>query len=181
MIWSLGPYQRDCKTYQDYLSTLPKDISLEIKQNWKNLHKNLNIKLGDYLNINEAPNLPIDDKIKAKILKLNSQILTFELDGKALGCLIMTKGKNGNFFFEPFVFETNPEPLIPEVLYSQYALLKFFEFPEARKCHLLRNNAKIVFDHKDDSLQFELQSFKVFELEQTFSSRLKRLEKYTRF
>ncbi len=175
-MWILGAYERNCKSYQDYLESLPQDITQEIKQDWKTLHKNLGIKLGDYPELKDAPALSIDDKTLDKLKKLNPQILTFEKDSEVLGCLIMLKGKNGNYFFEPFVFEKSSEPLVSEVLYSQYALLKFFEFPDARKCHLLKDHLKLTFDQKDDALEFELQGFKLTELKHSFSSKLKRLE-----
>lgn len=175
-LWVLGHYERNCKSYQDYLENLGPDVAIEIKQNWKKLHKNLHIKLGDYPHFEDASLDKMDPLFKEKYKKLNAHVLTFEKDNEVLGCLFLMKGKNGNFFFEPFVFESAPEPIISEELYTQYAILKFFEFPEARKCHLLRENSKLLFENKDDCIQFELQGFKIFELKQTFSSKLKKIQ-----
>jgi hypothetical protein len=176
-LFILGPFLRNAKTYQDYLDRVSPEISKEIKSSWKNLHKNLNVQLGDYPTLEDnLIDLPLDKDLLKKWTKAGAQVLTFEKDHAILGCLLMIKGKNGNLFFEPFVFESTEEPLITEELYIQYALLKFFEFPEARKCHLLRESSKIIFDHQEDAAHFEAQGFILKEVRQTFSSRLKRLE-----
>lgn len=88
----------------------------------------------------------------------------------------MLKGKNGNVFFEPFPFEPENEALVSDELYTQYALLKFFEMPEARKCHMMKFGAKLVFDNKDDLQFFKEQSFQSKTVTQYFFSRIPELK-----
>ena len=108
--------------------------------------------------------------------KLGAQILTFEKDDRILGCLVVLKGKSGNVFFEPFLFETESEALIMDELYTQYALLKFFEMPESRKCHLLKFGTKVIFDDKEELKFFLEQGFQSKTVTRSFYSRIPELQ-----
>jgi len=169
----LEPFQKAYKTYQEYLGSLKNELKAHVKESWKVLHKATDIELGDYPSPTEAPSsLPIDKDLLAIWTKWGAQVLTFEKDTQVLGCLLVLKGKNGNIFFEPFPFEPEGKSLVSDELYTQYALLKFFEMPEARKCHLMKFGAKLVFEDKNDLQFFQEQGFNIKTINQTFYSRL---------
>lgn len=170
----LEPMSKAFKTYQDYVESLSPDLTKFVKNIWKDLHRKGEIKLGDYPNPSETPTtLPIDSKQLEIWSKWGAQVLTFEKDLKVLGCLLVLKGRNGNVFFEPFPFEAEENPLVSDELYTQYALLKFFEMPEARKCHLMKFGSKLVFDDREDLKFFQSQGFQLKTVVRHFQSRLK--------
>lgn len=172
----LEPMVKATKTYQDYLSALTPDVAALIKNSWKDLHQNNQVELGDYSSAKETPpTIPIDEKILATWDKLGAQILTFEKDLKILGCLLLLRGKNGNVFFEPYPFEPQGEAIVADELYTQYALLKFFEMNEARKCHMLNSGTKLVFDEKEDLKFFQEQGFQYKTVTHGFASKLPNL------
>lgn len=174
----LEPLIKSSKSYQDYLGSLHQDVSAQIKQGWKDLHQKSQVELGDYLSAKETPQtIPIDEKVLKLWEKLGVQILTFEKDLKVLGCLVVQRGKNGNIFFEPFPFETHDQAIVVDELYTQYALLKFFEMPDARKCHMLKFGTKLVFDEKEDLKFFQEQGFQFKTIIQSFSSKLSNVTK----
>jgi hypothetical protein len=172
----LEPFMKAHKTYQDYLTSLAKNVQQDIKESWKELHKKAQIELGDYPSPHETPKtLPIPKEQLDIWESWGAQVLTFEKDLKILGCLLLLKGKNGNVFFEPFPFEPEGESIVPDELYTQYALLKFFEMPEARKCHLMKFGSKIVFEEKEDLKFFIAQGFQQKTVLREFRSYLKEL------
>lgn len=173
----LEPLLKSSKTYQDYLGGLDPEMQQHIKSAWKDLHVKGKIELGDYPSAKETPNtLPVPEEQLSLWEKWGAQVLTFEKDLKVLGCLLVLKGKNGNVFFEPFPFEPEESSLVPDELYTQYALLKFFEMPEAKKCHMMKFGSKLVFDKKEDLRFFQEQGFQLKTLTQTFVSRLEELK-----
>lgn len=175
-IYVLEPLSKAFKSYQDYLAQLPPDVRKHIKDSWRDLHKNSEIELGDYPSPLDTPKtLPIPADQLDVWAKWGAQVLTFEKDLQVLGCLLVLKGKNGNIFFEPFPFEPEGEVLVSDELYTQYALLKFFEMPEARKCHLMKFGSKLVFDDKEDLKFFQSQGFQLKTVVRQFESRLKEL------
>jgi hypothetical protein len=172
----LDPLTRATKSYQDYLESLSKDIQKLIRESWKNLYQKGKIELGDYSSFSEiAKKFPKDCDIPKHLLESESQILTFETEDKVLGCLMVQKGKNGNFFFEPYPFEPESEALVKDELYTQYALLKFFETDEARKCHLMKFGLKLTFDDKRDLSFFQSQGFSFKTVGRKFKTHLKEL------
>lgn len=176
-LYVLEPLPKAHKSYQDFLESLDREVKAQIKSSWKTLHKDAGMKLGDYPNPLEAPkSIPLDREQLERWGLKGHHLLTFEKDGNVLGCLLIQKGKGGNVFFEPFIFEAEDQPIITEVLYTQYALLKFFEIPEARKCHLMRSGAKLVFEERADLAFFTDQGFSAKTILQSFASRLKGLE-----
>lgn len=169
----LEPLVKATKTYQDYLGALNPDVAALVKKAWKDLHQKNQVELGDYGSAKDAPpTIPIDEKVLATWDKLGAQILTFEKDLKILGCLLLLKGKNGNVFFEPYPFEPQGEAIVADELYTQYALLKFFEMNEARKCHMLNSGTKLVFDEKEDLKFFQEQGFQYKTVTHSFASKL---------
>ena len=175
----LEPLMKAQKTYQSYLEHLAPGIRDHIKESWKDLHSKKEIEMGDYPTPSETPKtLPIAEDILAVWEKWGAQVLTFEKDLKVLGCLLVLKGRNGNIFFEPIPFEPEgSNPIISDELYTQYALLKFFEMPEARKCHMMKFGTKLVFEDKDDLKFFKDQGFQYKTVTQVFSSKLTTLNK----
>lgn len=172
----LEPMNKAFKTYQDYVESLAPDLTQYVKRVWKDLNRKGEIKLGDYPTPSETPTtLPIDSKQLDVWSKWGAQVLTFEKDLKVLGCLLVLKGKNGNVFFEPFPFETEEDAVVSDELYTQYALLKFFEMPDARKCHLMKFGAKLVFEDKEDLKFFQSQGFQLKTVVRQFQSRLQEL------
>lgn len=172
----LEPLPKAYKTYEDYLKSLDKDVRDYVKKSWKDLNQKGQIELGDYPSPQETPKtLPIPPAQIDIWTKWGAQVLTFEKDLKVLGCLLVLKGKNGNVFFEPFPFEPEGEALVNDELYTQYALLKFFEMSEARKCHLMKFGSKLVFEDKEDLKFFQSQGFQLKTVVRQFQSRLKEL------
>ncbi|HXH31026.1 MAG TPA: hypothetical protein VNJ01_09460 [Bacteriovoracaceae bacterium] len=171
----LEPLAKASKSYQDYLLHLKPETQKQIKNSWKALKKN-HVDLGDYPSVTEAPaKLPIKPEQLDAWKKSGVQILTFEKDGDVLGCLQVLRGKNGNVFFEPFLFESEKNSVIPDELYTQYALLKFFELPECRKCHLMKFGNKVIFDDKEELKFFLDQGFQSKTVTRSFYSRLPEL------
>lgn len=174
----LEPLVKAQKSYEDYLSSLSPELKNHIKRSWKDLHTKSQVELGDYPSAKETPKtIPVHEKTLALWDELGAQVLTFEKDLKILGCLIMLKGKNGNFYFEPYPFEPEGETIVRDELYTQYALLKFFELSDARKCHMLKFGTKLVFDEKEDLKFFQEQGFQFKTITQSFFSRLPALTK----
>jgi hypothetical protein len=172
----LEPLPKAYKNYEDYLKSLDKDVRDYVKKSWKDLNKKGQIELGDYPSPLETPKtLPIPTEQIDIWAKWGAQVLTFEKDLKVLGCLLVLKGRNGNVFFEPFPFEPEGEALVNDELYTQYALLKFFEMQEARKCHLMKFGSKLVFEDKEDLKFFQSQGFQLKTVVRQFQSRLKEL------
>lgn len=169
----LEPFQKSSKDYETYLSTLPQDMKSFVKSSWKELHKKEKISLGDYDNPLDTPQtIPIPMETLKQWKETGAQVLTFEKELKVLGCLVCHRGKNGNVFFEPFPFETEGEALVKDQLYTQYALLKFFEMPNARKCHLLKFGSKLSFNEREDLRFFESQGFNLKTVNHEFKTRL---------
>ena len=171
----LEPLTKAFRSYQDYTASLSPEIQKTIKESWKDLYRSGEVKLGDYPSpLETSTTLPIESSLLDKWAAWGGQILTFEKDLAILGCILVLKGKNGNVFFEPFPFEPEGDVLVSDDLYAQYALLKFFEMPEARKCHLLKSGKKFVFEEKEDFTFFQSQGMQIKTILQQFQSRLKR-------
>lgn len=174
--YSLEPLPKAFKSYREYLGSLDSEIRDYIKGSWRKLHEDGGIKLGDYSNPQEIPQTPTIPPEQLKVWAIwGAQVLTFEKENKLLGCLIVLKGKNGNIFFEPFPFEPEGEALVHDEVYTQYALFKFFDMPEARKCHLMKFGGKIIFDEKEDFKFFQSQGFHIRTVLRHYQSRLKNL------
>jgi len=172
----LEPLFKNTKSYQDYLKALDPQTSGIIKSSWKKLHQSDQVQLGDYPNALEAPKtLPVSQEIIEQWNRLNVQILTFEKDLEVLGCILIYQGKNGNYFFEPMPFETDEEAVVPDELYTQYAILKFYEMSSARKCHMMKFGAKLHFEDKEDLSFFQDQGFTSKTVQYSFTSRLTKL------
>jgi len=172
----LEPLFKSSKTYEDYLKNLTHELQSHVKQSWKDLHSKSGIALGDYPCTSETPHaLPIEKDLLDVWEKWGAQVLTFEKDNKVLGCLLLLKGRNGNVFFEPFPFESEGQAIVHDELYTQYALLKFFDMPEARKCHLMKFGVKLVFEDKNELQFFQEQGFQCKTVNQTFFSRMEEL------
>ncbi len=180
-IWSrdtfvLEPLNKSFRSYQEYIENLSPDMKFLVKENWKELHVLGKIELGDYPTPSDTPKtLPIPEEQLKLWEAQGAQILTFEKDLKILGCLCVLTGKNGNIFFEPFPFEPEGSSLVHDELYTQYALLKFFEMPGARKCHFMKDGSKFVFEDKGDLKFFQEQGFQLKIISQSFYSRLPKL------
>lgn len=172
----LEPLAKGFKSYQDYLASLTPSVQKDIKAAWKHLHQKSQIELGDYPSPHETPKtLPIPKEQLEIWDQWGAQVLTFELGPKILGCLLVLRGKNGNVFFEPYPFESTDNPLVSDEVYTQYALFKFFDMPDARKCHLMKFGSKLVFEEKDDLRFFEAQGFQLKTVVRHFQSNLKEL------
>lgn len=173
----LEPLQRAYKSYKDYLASLAPDIRDYVKESWRKLHEDGNIKLGDYVSPLEIPKTPTIPREQLEVWdSWGAHVLTFEKENQVLGCLLIMKGQNGNIFFEPFPFEPEAEALVNDEVYTQYALFKFFEMPEARKCHLMKFGTKLIFDQKEDLKFFQSQGFQLKTVVHQFQSRLKGLD-----
>lgn len=175
-IYVLEPLTKANKTYQDYLLGLDQEIRKQISDSWRELHKKSGIELGDYPSPLEAPKtLPIPTEQLEIWKQWGAQVLTFEKDTQVLGCLLILRGKNGNIFFEPFPFEPEGEAFVNDELYTQYALLKFFEMPEMRKCHMMKFGSKLVFEDKEDLKFFQSQGFQLKTVVRQYQSKVPEL------
>lgn len=173
-LYVLEPLLRSSKSYQEYLTNLSPQMQNQIKQNWKSLHQSGEVVMGDYASIgNVQKSLQLAPALQERLYKQKAQILTFEKDKSLLGCLSVLKGKDGNIFFEPYPFEPVNGSLVSDDLYIQYALLKFFEMPEARRCHILKDGEKLLFKNKEELASFTDQGFQLKTISTNFSSRLK--------
>lgn len=166
---------KSAKSYEDYLSGLKSVTKKEIKGEWKRLRDAGNLSMGDYP-------LPAEDLVvpftKEELLlweSWNASILTFERDKKILGCVLMVPGKDGNYFFEPFPFESSEDAVVNDQMYIQYALLKFHDVKEARRCHIFRSGAKLTFTDKNELDFFTHQGFQTKEISEVFYSRLEKM------
>jgi hypothetical protein len=169
----LGPLIKNSKTYHDYLEGLDRETSKHVKSSWKELNLREDIKLGDYPNSSEITHrLPLPPAQLKLWEEWGSQVLTFEVKEKILGCLLVRKGKNGNVFFEPFPFEPEGNSLVGDELYIQYAILKFYEMPDARRCHLMKFGFKISFEAQNDLRFFQEQGFETQTLLRQYQSKL---------
>src|SRR5690554_304918 len=176
--YHLLPLTRSVNNYQEYLATLEKESQKEIKKQWKELYKIHQIELGEYPDLNETPpGLPFDEATLNFWKEMNGQLLTFHKEGQVLGCILMLEGKNGNFFFEPFPFESAQEAKVNDILYIQYAILKFFEFSHSRKCHILKGLNKLIFQDKEDLAFFADQGFSYKHMIQSFFSKIEKLSR----
>ncbi len=168
----LEPYLKVHKTYPDYLSSLKVETQKDIKTQWKEINQTGEIKLGDYPDLSEAPKyLPLAQEKLDYWMVHGASLLTFEKELEVLGCIVVLKGKNGNVFFESLPFESQDEMIIHDDLYIQYALLKFFEMPEAKKAHILRNGEKLLFNHPEEIDYFIHQGFSLRTIEHHYFSR----------
>lgn len=174
----IEPMAKASKTYQDYLSHLTENTQADIKNEWKHLHKVGKIELGDYPTVNHLKkSLPLSPEELSELSSSGNQILTFEKEDKILGCLSVAIGKDGNVFFEPFPFESAGTAEVGDELYIQYALLKFFEMPDSRRCHLLKHGEKMRFDDKTELSFFLDQGFQAKTVVEQFTSNLPGLDR----
>lgn len=166
---------KSAKSYQDYLSGLPAETSKEIKSEWKKLRDAGNVNVGDY----PLPAKGIELPFTAEQLKLweswGATVLTFEKEGKILGCTLMVPGKEGNYFFEPFPLEPENHSTVADQMYIQYALLKFYDVKEARRCHIFRSGGKLTFTDRKDLEFFTQQGFQTKEISEVFYSKIEGL------
>ena len=172
----LDPIFRVSKNYQEYLETLDPNFQHLIKENWRNLHQVEKIKLGDYSNSMEIiKKFPPAQDFPKDLISSDSQILTFEKGDSILGFLLVIKGKNGNIFFDSFSFESSNKAIIKEEHYVQYAVFKFYEMEETKKCHLLKSGKKYAFETKNEMAFYLSQGFGVKTVVRKFKSHIKEL------
>lgn len=163
---------KSANNYQDYLSGLSSDTSKEIKSEWKKLRDAGNVNVGDFSLPTKDSQLPFSQEELELWESWGSTILTFEREAKILGCILMVPGKDGNYFFEPFPLEPEDKAFVPDQMYIQYALLKFHDVKEARRCHIFRSGGKLTFTDKKELEYFTLQGFQTKEISEVFYSRL---------
>jgi hypothetical protein len=175
--YALAPLPKAYRSYEDYLKSLDEETVGNIKKSWKELNQLGGVKLGDYPSTGGLPKtLFIPPELIDKWTKCDAQVLTLEKDFKILGCLLVLKGKNGNIFIEPFSFMPEGEAIVSDELFTQYALLKFFEIPGARKFHLMKFGTKLIFENPEDFKIFKSQGFQLKTIERHFQSRLMELK-----
>ena len=163
---------KSANNYQDYLSGLSTETAKEIKTEWKKLRDAGNVNVGDFPLPAKNLDLPFSQEDQTLWASWGSTILTFEKDEKILGCILMVPGKDGNYFFEPFPLEPEGKEIVPDQMYIQYALLKFHDVKEARRCHIFRSGGKLTFTDKKELEYFTLQGFQTKEISEVFYSRL---------
>ncbi len=165
---------KSAKSYEDYLNALGSETKKEIKNEWKKLRAD-NLDVGDYPLPAEDLVIPFTKEELALWESWNATILTFEKNKKILGCVLMVPGKDGNYFFEPFPFERSEDATVSDQMYIQYALLKFHDVKEARRCHIFKSGGKLTFTDKNELDFFTQQGFQAKEISEVFYSRLERM------
>lgn len=163
------------KNYQDYLAGLSPATAKEIKSEWKKLKNAGNVNVGDFPLPAKNLELPFTQEELTLWGSWGATVLTFEKDEIILGCILMVPGKDGNYFFEPFPMEPENKATVSDQMYIQYALLKFHDVKEARRCHIFRSGGKLTFTDKNELEDFTLQGFHTKEISEVFYSRLKGL------
>ncbi len=166
---------KSAKTYQDYLNGLNSETKKEIKTEWKRLVDEGTVTMGDYPFPVPELVLPFTHEELTLWEKWKATVLTFERNKKILGCVLMLPGKDGNYFFEPFPFESAETATVSDQMYIQYALLKFHDIEKARRCHIMKSGAKLTFTDKKELEYFTLQGFQTKEVSEIFYSRLEGL------
>ncbi len=160
---------KGAKSYEDYLSSVTKEMRKEIKSEWKKL-SDAQIEMGDFPLPAKELSLPFPAEELSRWESWGSTVLTFQKEGKLLGVVLMTPGKDGNYFFEPFPLEPENKALVNDQMYIQYALLKFHDVKEARRCHIFRDNSKLTFTDKNELEFFTQQGFQTKEISENFYS-----------
>lgn len=158
------------KTYQDYLSQLPAEMKKEIKAEWKRL--NTEVAIGDYALPDEELKLSRSSDELALWASWGASVLTFEKEGEVLGFILMIPGKDGNYFFEPFPLEPENRATVNDQMYIQYALLKYHDIPEARRCHIFKDGGKLTATDKKELEFFTQQGFQTKEISEVFYSKI---------
>lgn len=163
---------KSAKTYEDYLGGLDQETRNEVKSEWKKLRDAGDVNVGDY----PLPAKDLDVPFTQDQLSLwhswKASILTFEKNKKIIGCVLVIPGKDGNYFFEPYPFEPTENAIVSDQMYIQYALLKFHDIKEARRCHIFRSGGKLTFSDKKELDFFTQQGFQTKEISEVFYSRL---------
>jgi hypothetical protein len=162
---------KSAKSYEDYLGGLGDETRNEIKAEWKKLRSD-NLDVGDYPLPAEDLVIPFTKEELTLWEKWKATILTFEKNKKILGCVLMVPGKDGNYFFEPFPFESSENSTVSDQMYIQYALLKFHDIKDARRCHIFKSGTKLIFTDKKELEFFTQQGFQTKEVSEVFYSRL---------
>ncbi len=162
---------KSAKSYEDYLAGLALETKNEIKAEWKKLRAD-NLDVGDYPLPAEDLVIPFTKEELSLWEKWKATILTFEKNKKILGCVLMVPGKDGNYFFEPFPLESSENSTVSDQMYIQYALLKFHDIKDARRCHIFKSGAKLTFGDKKELEFFTQQGFQTKEVSEVFYSRL---------
>jgi len=157
----VGAWPRRHRNYQDYLTDLTPEHQQELTQNWRELHKQKAVVLGDAPTPAEraALELKLLPEMQELLDKLPGGILSFQHQGRLLGFVHYQMGLAGTLFVEPFPLEPASAPLVSDALYVQYALLKAHELPEVRKVVLLRAGAPIKLTSDAEEEFFRSQGF----------------------
>ncbi len=156
---TLSPYQREAADYQSYLAALSPGVSRDVQLAWKKIHKEAQVRLGDF-----PPGASRDDlwrdcpEINRVLLDAcPGGLLTFQKDRALLGFIHYRQGHLGTWFFEPVPLETQGQELVPDQLYVQYALLKLHELPHARSLVLQRQGRQLRLERAEEEEFFAQQ------------------------
>lgn len=138
---SLRPFERKHKLYQDYLGNLSSESREEIQSSWKKVHREAQVTLGDYPTLTSREDLwrQCPDANQELFKELPGGLLTFQKDDQLLGAIHYQKGQHGTWFVTPMPQEPQGQEIVGDLLYVQYALLKWHEVGEARKLVVTRN------------------------------------------
>ncbi len=157
----LRPWERQHKSYQDYLLSLPAEVAKKIQQSWKRLHKDVLVTLGDFPTIEARQELltqaPQFDA--AMYASLVGGLLTFQKNGQVLGLLHYQESQQGVLFVEPMPLEPQGAELVSDGCYVQYALLKAHELPSVRKVVILRQQMPLRLNTPEESDFFKEHGF----------------------
>lgn len=168
---ALRPFEKKHKLYQDYLGGL--ENRADIQAGWRKLHEG-NIKLGDFPTLNSREELAKEcpQADLRQFEKFPGGLLTFQHEGKLLGAVHYQKGQAGTWFFEPVPLETQGEEIVGDLLYVQYALLKWHEISEARKLVINRHGRPLHLKVPAEEQFFTSQGFTTRVMEELTWSRV---------
>jgi hypothetical protein len=139
-------------SYEEFVQKLPSEIQSKIKNSWKQIHKELNLKMGDFTNFKESfqykskgssqyKELKKHPKIEKYIkLEENINFLTLESDQEVMAFIIFIKGKGINSFYDTLILNDN----VTEIMTHQIAILKFYEMIECNRLHFLDEVSEVT-------------------------------------
>ncbi|MBY0518197.1 MAG: hypothetical protein K2P81_14910 [Bacteriovoracaceae bacterium] len=172
--WSvLKPWIRMHKAYQDYLAEMPEQDAKRIQQNWKKLHKEIQVELGDYPTIESREDMyaqfPSFDR--TILHEYKGGILTFQKDEHVLGMVRYHEGQKGILFVEPVPLEPQGSEKVVDELYVQYALLKAHELPHIKKMIMVRQGGLFKLNNDAEADFFKSQGFQTNQISEQDWSR----------
>lgn len=136
-------------SYAEFIDSLGLDTSKQIKRAWRYAQKELQFKVGEYLDFREMFEYKKKGALQYKGLKSHPRLdihvsdsgrtkfITFEDAHEIKSIVIYISGISGHSFYDIFALDDS----IPEILQHQQAIMQFFEDDQASKLHYLESSS----------------------------------------